>query len=117
MTHTALQSKKGAFLAAYRECGNISGAAKACGMDRSRHYAWLKNTEYAEAFIHARDDAIDELEEVARARAKKGSDLLLIFLLKHLRPEVYHDKVIHTGPDGGPITIEHLAPQMRKMED
>ena len=103
--------KKAAFLKAYRECGNISEASRAVGISRARHYAWVKvSPEYVEAFNHATDDAIDELEQVARSRAKKGSDLLLIFLLRALRPSMYREKVEHTGKDGGPITIEHLAP-------
>ena len=115
--HDPARIKKVAFLSAFRKCGNITSAARACGIDRSSHYQWLAQAEYAEAFTHALDDATDELEAVARERATAGSDLLLIFLLKALRPKVYREKVEHTGPDGGPITIEHLAPQMRRIED
>ena len=111
----ALQLKKAAFLAAYKTCGNISEASRACEIDRSCHYDWLRDPEYAEAFEFAKDEATDDLERVARERAKKGSDLLLIFLLKSLRPKVYRERFEHTGPDGGPITIEHLAPMRRTV--
>lgn len=34
--------KKGAFLAAYAECGSIATAAKLAGIGRRSHYRWLK---------------------------------------------------------------------------
>lgn len=35
-------SKKPAFLAAFRVCGSIAGAAQAVGLDRGEHYDWLR---------------------------------------------------------------------------
>ncbi len=136
-----VQLKRTGFLKAYATCGNITAAARACDIHRNLHYnTWLKDPEYVEAFKDAGDEAIETLEAEARRRAHDGlvrykfdkngdpirhpetgepyyelqySDTLLIFLLKALRPKVYREKVEHTGPDGGPITIEHLAPMRR----
>lgn len=144
MTNTALQLKKDIFLKAYSESGNVSRAAKIAGIHRSLHYnTWMKDVDYAKAFEDARDQAIEVLEAEVRRRGLEGnikykfkrdgtplkhphtgepyyelehSDNLLMFLLKALKPNTYRERVEHTGPDGGPITIEHLAP-MRKPEE
>lgn len=120
------QHKKKAFLAAYAEAGNITRAAELAGVDRTSHYKWLNDPEYAEAFKAADEQAGDRLEQEARRRAVEGtqkpvfhqgkqcgvvneySDTLLIFLLKGARPEKYKDRVQqeHTGKGGGPIQHE-----------
>jgi len=108
-----------AFLAAYAECGNITLAAKMAKIDRTQHYRWLDNPEYAKMFQDAEEQAVEMLEREARRRAIEGlkkkkfdkngkpvidpetgeqyveheySDSLLIFLLKGARPEKYRDR-------------------------
>ncbi len=101
------------FLAAFRETGNVRLACKAAGVGRSSHYRWLeKDPAYREAFDQAKEDATDVLEAEAHRRAVEGveeqvgwyrgvaggtvrrySDVLLIFLLKSLRPERYRERV------------------------
>ena len=107
-----------AFLAAYAECGNITLAAKMAKIDRTQHYRWLADPEYAEQFQAAEEQAVEMLEKEARRRAVEGlkkknsikrkpiidpetgeqyveheySDSLLIFLLKGARPEKYRDR-------------------------
>ena len=103
--------KKVAFLAAYSKTGNILVSAASAGIDRRTHYQWLKDDPvYASAFADAKEDAIESLEAEALRRARTGSDLLMIFLLKSLRPEKYCDKarVEHTGEGGGPIQSEAI---------
>ena len=145
MTSVAIQTKKDIFLRAYSKSGIISKAAKIAGISRGLHYnTWLNDPEYAKAFEEAKEAAIEVLEAEARRRGLDGlvrykfdrsgkpirhpktgepyyeivySDNLLMFMLKSLKPEAYRDRVEHTGPDGGPITIEHLAPQLRKSEE
>ncbi len=88
-------------------------ACKAAGVGRSSHYRWLeKDPEYRAAFDLAKEDATDALEAEAHRRAVEGveeqvgwyrgvaggtvrrySDVLLIFLLKSLRPERYRERV------------------------
>ena len=104
---------KRAFLAAFRETGNVCLACQAAGVGRSSHYRWLEqDPEYREAFDQAKEDATDVLEAEAHRRAVEGveepvgwdkgvaggtvrrySDVLLMFLLKGLRPERYRERV------------------------
>ena len=45
-----------AFLAAFRETGNVRLACEVAGVGRSSHYRWLeKDPEYREAFELAKD--------------------------------------------------------------
>ena len=102
---------KKAFIAAYRELGNITGAAAAAGVNRSSHYRWLEvDPDYPARFEEAHEAAIDSLEGEARRRAVEGvekpvfqggqqvgtirtySDVLLIFLLKGAMPEKYAER-------------------------
>ncbi len=103
---------KRAFLAAFRETGNVRLAREVAKVGRSSHYRWLeKDPEYREAFDVAKEDAADVLEAEAHRRAVDGweepvgwykgvaggtvrrySDVLLIFLLKALRPERYRER-------------------------
>lgn len=125
--------KKAAFLEAYAQTGNISRAATLVGLDRRIHYQWMQNDpDYPGAFHHAGERAVDALVAEARRRALEGveepvgwyqgvaggtvqrySDTLLIFLLKGLRPEVFSERIQHSGPGGGPLTIEHLVAPRR----
>ena len=102
-----------AFLAAFRETGNVRLACEVAGVGRTSHYRWREeNPAYREAFDLARQDATDVLEAEAHRRAVEGieepvgwykgvaggtvrrySDVLLIFLLKSLRPERYRERV------------------------
>ena len=104
--------KKRAFLAAFRETGNVRLACETAGVGRSSHYRWLgEDPDYRGAFELAEEDAADILEAEARRRAVEGvekpvgwhkgepggyvreySDVLLIFLLKGLRPERYRER-------------------------
>lgn len=103
--------KRSAFLAAYAECGVVSRAAKAAGVERSKHYGWLKSDPaYLAAFEEAHAHAVELLESEARRRAIEGweepvfhegavcghkrkySDTLLIFMLKGALPEKYRER-------------------------
>lgn len=108
-------AKQKAFLAAYAKTGNISDAARLAKCDRSNHYHWMADPDYAEKFQAAQDNAVEDLESVARRRAKAGSDLLLMFLLKSLRPATYRDNFkgeikVHTPQrvDYSKLTDEQL---------
>ena len=65
--------KKKAFLAAFREVGNVLLACKAAEVGRSTHYGWLRaDPTYEEAFELAKEDAADILEAEAKRRAVEG---------------------------------------------
>jgi hypothetical protein len=88
------------------------------GVDRSRHYAWLKESpEYAAAIEEARQEVAGLLEDEAVRRAYRGnvkpmniggqviyvtefSDRLLEFLLKCRNRPVFGDRHILTGENG-----------------
>jgi hypothetical protein len=89
-------AQKARALARYREVGTVRGACHAAGIGRRTWYNWLEeDRRFASLVQEARDDVADELEEEAsrRAKAQNGSDKLLIFLLKALRPSKYRENV------------------------
>lgn len=90
--------KQRQFLVAYAECGVIREAAQLCEISRESHYDWMREPEYAEAYILARELAADALEDEARMRANdrlRKSDRLLLRLLETLRPNVWGKHVQH----------------------
>lgn len=100
---------KAPFLANLRITGNVRQACIAADIDRSFVYK-TKNSEeeFNKQWQDAMDDAIDDLEMVARARAQEQSDLMMIFLLKAHRPEKYRENryVQLVGDGGGPVKQE-----------
>lgn len=128
IAHNKLATKRrqAAFLEAYRLCGAIYHAAKRIGISPSNHYAWLRSDDnYRQQFEGAIEEAIESLESEALRRARDGvprpvyqggkqvgeirdySDVLLIFLLKGLRPEKYRERqeIQQTVTHGGPVEI------------
>ena len=86
-------SRKDGALRAYAECGTVAGAARAAGVSRQTFYTWMESdSEFAAALVDCRATLADELEDEAIRRAKKGSDSLLMFLLRAHRPERYREK-------------------------
>ncbi|KKM83495.1 hypothetical protein LCGC14_1308890 [marine sediment metagenome] len=85
--------KKRAYLAAYAATGVKTFAARFANVDYSTSKRWyLKDAAFALASDECNDEATDALVVEARRRAFDGSDLLLIFLLKAHRPDVYRDR-------------------------
>jgi AcrR family transcriptional regulator len=80
------------FLRAYAKLGNTSEALTLAGVSRRTVYR-LRDTDelFKQALSDAEEDGADELEGIAKQRAKAGSDVLLMFLLKGLRPWIYRD--------------------------
>jgi len=82
------------FFATLKECGNVSEAARVAGVDRKTPYLRKANDlRFAAQWEDCIQEAADTLEQEANRRAMAGSDLLLIFLLKGLRPEKYRERV------------------------
>jgi len=111
-----------AFLTALGECGILSRAAEAAGVDRAT--VWRRtqsDKDFAELVDLAMEQAIDKLEAEARRRALDGveepvyqggqwvgskivySDSLMALLLKGRRKKVFADRTELTGADGGPV--------------
>ena len=111
------RTTKQRFLEAFSTDGTVTGSAKAAGIARCTVYDWRESDPvFAQAFEDAKEAGVESLEREARRRAMGRSDVLLIFLLKAARPDVYAERVKaeHTGANGGPIahadtTADQLA--------
>ena len=103
---TAHGLKKKAFLAAFRETGNVRMACETAGVGRSSHYRWLEaDAEYRDDFALVKEDAIDILEAEAYRRAVEGSRRYKFHKdgspVRH--PEICecgHERIQHTAGEG-----------------
>ena len=85
--HGALAGWQKAFFAALEITGSVTASAKAAGVSTVTAYAHKRaDPVFAKQWEEAQERSADELEDEARRRAKAGSDVLLMFLLKGLRP-------------------------------
>lgn len=87
---------------------SVAASCRAARIGRSTFYEWrAADPAFAARVNGAIEDGTDRLEDVARERAVRQSDTLLIFLLKARRPEKYRETIRneHTGSDGSPLTI------------
>ena len=102
------------FLACYSKTGNITEACRVAGVARFTVFRWRKASPDFDALVRAAlDDAMDNLEGALIQRGLEKSDIAAFFMLKKHRPE-YRDnyqpvQVQHTGPDGGPLKVEHAV--------
>lgn len=88
---------KPVFLAALRQVPIVRVACQEAGIVRAAAYQWRdKDPAFAKAWDQALEDGIenrvDVLEAALFSRAQKKSDVLLIFALKSLKPEIYGDR-------------------------
>jgi hypothetical protein len=132
---SAAAAKARAFLGAFKVSGCITLAAAAVPMDKTLHYRWLKNRNYAADFARAEIEFSDVLEACAIGRAKDGvleavfyqgapcgairkySDGLMLALLKRYKPAQYSTRVSAelSGPGGGPIAVTN--PRLAALSD
>jgi len=109
---------KPAFLGALSKSANVKYSCEVAGVNRQHVYDAREQDEaFAAQWRDALDDAVDTLEEAARGRALKSSDLLMIFLLKAHRPDLYRETTRHelTGRNGEAlIPIEALREALRR---
>jgi len=91
------------WLEVFSLCGVVRTACKATGVARSVVYDHRETyPEFRARFEQAYSESTESLEQIARDRAAKSSDVLLIFLLKARKPDMYKDHVQQTGS----LTIE-----------
>lgn len=92
---------------------NVSLSAQGAGVSRVWAYKERqKNPEFAAKWDDAKIAAIERLEGVAFKRAQESSDLLVIFLLKAHKPDVYRERFESTtmavNIDWNQLTDEQL---------
>jgi len=81
-----------AFLAALENTGSVTRAAEAAKIGRWNVYDAKRNDpQFAALWEQALDQGADALEDEARRRAFDGSDVLIMFLLKGLRPHKFRE--------------------------
>jgi hypothetical protein len=107
----ATAASKSDFVSYLREEFTIAGACRRLGITRKSYLMWReKDPEFARDITLAQEDIIDDLEAEAKRRAYDGvsrdiyfqdrvigqrseySNVLLMFLLKGLRPEKYRER-------------------------
>src|SRR5689334_16915669 len=82
--------RRRAFLTALAAGHSVVTACQLSRLGRTAVYAWRDDDPaFAAEWRDAAEAGIDLLEDEARRRAMAGSDLLLIFLLRNRRPDVY----------------------------
>jgi len=82
--------KRRSFLTALAAGHSGTAACHLSRLGRTAAYAWRNDDPvFAAEWLDAAEAGIDLLEDEARRRAMAGSDLLLIFLLRNRRPDVY----------------------------
>lgn len=92
-----------AFFAALEESGSVTTACKVAHISRVTVYANKRDDPtFAERWEQAVEAGADTLEDEARRRAmeglSKGSDTLLMFLLKGLRPQRWRESRATLSP-------------------
>lgn len=83
--------------------GNITTSALGAGISRAAVYNLIeRDAAFSQRVNEAKEESVEHLEAIARQRAEKSSDLLLIFLLRALKPEKYREKyqaTVTAGPN------------------
>jgi hypothetical protein len=95
------------FLAAYGVLGNIKEACLAAGIERTTVRRWKhKCPRFAAAMLDRSEDAVDSLAGALMKRAIERDTKAAIFLLTHLRPEVFGSRRgSGTGGGGSPLSF------------
>jgi hypothetical protein len=135
-TATLTPKRKELFLEALRQHGNISKAARACGIQRSGVYEWRDQDEaFAARWEDAIEEAGDVLEDELFRRAVEGvtepvfykgeicgavrkrSDTCLIFALKGAKPEKYRESFAVNATAVAAVTDKDTEAELREALD
>jgi hypothetical protein len=101
------------FLEILSQSCNVTLACKGAGVDRTNAYDHKKSMpEFAAAWKDALKQAVEILEAEAWQRARKQSDVLMIFLLKAHKPKKYRENVNHRH--SGKIDVTRLSDEELK---
>lgn len=108
----SLSRAQRAFIDAYASNGGITkNALKTSGVPREELDEWkLKDEEFKKSLKIAEQHWVEELRKSAFIRAQSKSDVLLMFLLKAMKPEEFDDDVrkqqyvgLNSNPNNIPV--------------
>lgn len=90
---TASRVRQEAFIAEFlRQLGNKAAAARKLKIPYDTVMNWMRKPKFVERLKMAEDQLYEELQASAYLRAGTSSDVLAIFMLKKMKPELYDDK-------------------------
>jgi hypothetical protein len=106
---------KRAFLAAYRQTGNIRRSTEAARVDRTTYYVWCeRDAEFAAAARIAKEEYGDLLEaKLGELAIDFSNATALIVALKMAGRFVEKTQTEVSGPHGGPIQIDAAERERR----
>jgi len=82
------------YIEAYVSSGGMTKTAlRKAGATHEQLKQWRQDPEFVERFNEAMEHWHEELRKAAFIRAQQKSDVLLIFMLKALKPDVYDDDI------------------------
>lgn len=91
---STLSATQAAFIRSYVSSGGITKVAlKESGATRAQLDEWKTQAAFQKAFKDAQEDWVEELRKAAMLRATSKSDVLLMFLLKAMRPDMFDEDV------------------------
>jgi hypothetical protein len=107
-----------AFLVALENTGSVTAAAEAAKISRVTVYQNRRDDPaFSQRWDHALEQSADALEAEARTRAFAGSDVLLIFLLKGLRPQRWRESRSSIAPSELNKMIENEFKRLANQND
>lgn len=108
MTPKISHPKKRAFLAVYRQTGNIRASTEAAGVDRRTYYDWCEHDEqFAIAARIAKEEYGDLLEaKLSEMAIDLSNPTALIVALKMAGRFVEKTRTEVSGPEGSPIQLD-----------
>ena len=100
---TTRAAKKERLLQAHHWGATVTEAARWAGVSVATLYRWRDNApEFSKAWLDTRLTLVEGLEREAFRRASQGSDRMLSFLLRYLRPEIYNQRQSEPPQSGKP---------------
>jgi hypothetical protein len=114
------EATRARFLNALSEHANVREVCRRLGVTRNALYLWRSDDP---AFARDWDAALalgaDRLEDEAKRRAMAGSDYLMVFLLRALKPQTYRDRAtvaVSAGQDPNrTLSISELKQRLEAL--
>lgn len=90
----SLSNKQRTFIRSYISSGGITKVAlKESSATRAELEEWKTQPAFQKSLKDAQEDWVEELRKAAMLRATSKSDVLLMFLLKAMRPDIFDEDV------------------------